>query len=64
MNEIYGCNPGNLLIAMGPCIKGCCYEVGEEVVEALKRETPAEDYILKRMVESMLIFLWLICSRF
>lgn len=48
MNEIYGCNPENLLIAMGPCIKGCCYEVGEEVLEALKRETPAEDYILKR----------------
>lgn len=47
MNEIYGSDPKNLLIAFGPYIKGCCYEVGEEVIEALKQQTPEDDYILR-----------------
>lgn len=36
----------DILIAMGPCIKGCCYEVGEEVIEALKLETSSDEYLL------------------
>ncbi|MGC8938305.1 MAG: peptidoglycan editing factor PgeF, partial [Thermodesulfovibrio sp.] len=47
MNEVYGCKPENLLIAFGPYIKGCCYEVGEEVVDAMKKENPGEDYIFR-----------------
>ncbi|GAB5045754.1 peptidoglycan editing factor PgeF [Thermodesulfovibrio sp. TK110] len=47
MNEIYGCEPKNLLIAFGPYIKGCCYEVGEEVIEALRKEIPEENYIFR-----------------
>lgn len=29
------CNPENLLCAIGPCINVCCYEVGNEVKEAV-----------------------------
>lgn len=47
MNEVYGCKSKNLLIAFGPYIKGCCYEVGDEVIEAMKEENPEEDYILR-----------------
>ncbi|MEN2993934.1 MAG: peptidoglycan editing factor PgeF [Thermodesulfovibrio sp.] len=47
MREIYGCEPKNLLIAFGPYIKACCYEVGDEVIEQIKRETFNEEYIFK-----------------
>ncbi len=29
-----GSDPGNLIVAIGPCIQGSCYEVGEEVTGA------------------------------
>lgn len=32
MAESYGCNPADLQAAIGPCICGSCYEVGEEVL--------------------------------
>jgi len=47
MKEIYGCDSKNLLIAFGPYIKGCCYEVGDEVIEEIKKETPEEEYIFR-----------------
>ncbi len=34
--EKMNCNPKNLLCAIGPCINVCCYEVGIEVLEAVK----------------------------
>ncbi len=33
----------DLLVALGPCIGVCCYEVGDEVIEALVRCIPAAD---------------------
>lgn len=47
MNEIYGCESKNLLIAFGPYIKGCCYEVGYEVIEKMKKENPQQEYIFR-----------------
>ncbi len=34
MRRVFGSDPQNLIAALGPSIRSCCYEVGEEVVEA------------------------------
>ena len=49
MNSVYGTQPTDCVVAMGPAICGKCYEVGEEVVEALSNtlisfpQSPARD---------------------
>ncbi len=48
MKNVMGCRAENILIAFGPCIKGCCYEVGEEVLDAVCRQTPSSDFILRK----------------
>lgn len=35
LQEAYGADPARMVAAVGPAIKGCCYEVGPEVAEAL-----------------------------
>ena len=35
--EKFTCDKGDILCAIGPCIGVCCYEVGEEVYDAVKR---------------------------
>ncbi|CAN5617535.1 peptidoglycan editing factor PgeF [soil metagenome] len=34
MQSTYGSDPGSLIAVFGPGMKSCCYEVGDEVVEA------------------------------
>jgi YfiH family protein len=34
MRRTFGSDPQNLIAALGPSIRACCYEVGEEVVES------------------------------
>lgn len=48
MIETYECNPEKILIAIGPYIKGCCYEVGEDVIEAIREELTADDFIMRK----------------
>lgn len=33
-----GCAPAELQVALGPCIRACCYSVGEEVAERFLRQ--------------------------
>lgn len=33
MVDVYGCSAKNILVAIGPSIGQCCYEVGKEVIE-------------------------------
>lgn len=33
MRAVFGCRPENLYAAIGPCIHGCCYAVGDEVID-------------------------------
>ena len=37
----FGCRPGDLHVALGPCIGSCCFEVGGEVEEAFAAAMPA-----------------------
>ena len=38
MQTDFGSHPSNCLAVVGPAIRRCCYEVGEEVVEAFSKE--------------------------
>jgi polyphenol oxidase len=40
MQKSFGCSPADLLVAVGPGIRGCCFEVGSEVVELFEKEYP------------------------
>jgi YfiH family protein len=40
--------PGDLVVAMGPAILGCCYEVGDDVVSALEAACGAPDAYVDR----------------
>jgi polyphenol oxidase len=45
MIRIFNSNPNDLLAAIGPSIRACCYEVGDEVVNAFCGRYPkGEDY--------------------
>ena len=47
MVRVFGSNPGDLLVAIGPSIRACCYQVGEEVVGAFSGRYPkGEDFFL------------------
>jgi polyphenol oxidase len=40
MESVFSSNPQNLIVAMGPGIRSCCFEVGEEVDMLFTREYP------------------------
>jgi YfiH family protein len=38
MQETFGCQPADLVAAIGPCLGQCCAEVGPEVLDAFRSE--------------------------
>lgn len=42
----YGCSPENIIAGIGPSIGQCCYEVGDEVVEAVTSNFPDSSDLL------------------
>jgi YfiH family protein len=51
MSETFGSSPQELLVAIGPAIRWCCYTVGKDVLDAVKKETGKGDYHIKRKGE-------------
>jgi polyphenol oxidase len=43
MREEWGCTPEDIQVVLGPCIRPCCYEVGEEFKQFFLRETLTRD---------------------
>ena len=40
-----GCDPEEAVVALGPAIGGCCYEVGTDVVDALRSACPDTSWL-------------------
>lgn len=40
MRHRFGCDPAEILVAIGPGIRSCCFEAGPEVMEAFRKEFP------------------------
>ena len=47
MDKFYS-SPSNIIIAIGPSIRWCCYKVGFEVIESVGKITGKGDYIIER----------------
>lgn len=41
-------SPSDILVAVGPCIRWCCYHVGYEVIEAVEKMTGEGNYVTER----------------
>lgn len=55
MQEYYGCNPSDLLVAIGPSIQGCCYQVGDDVYQAFADWQGYRDDIFKYHNQSLML---------
>jgi YfiH family protein len=45
LSREFGTKPADLMVAVGPCIGPCCYEVGLEVEQAFREEGATDDEI-------------------
>jgi polyphenol oxidase len=48
MRRVYGSEPSRLLAVLGPSIRACCYEVGEEVEDAFQGRFPNADKFFRK----------------
>jgi polyphenol oxidase len=52
MSETYNCNPDDIVAGIGPSIHMHAYEVGPEVIEAVRTNFAHPDYLLKPSLKS------------
>lgn len=52
MRDRFGSQPADIRAAVGPSIKKCCYEVGEEVAASVKSATGAGNYSIRAGVKN------------
>jgi len=48
MGERFSSSPEDILVAIGPGIRWCCYGVGPEVIDAVRKATGEGDYFIVR----------------
>jgi YfiH family protein len=51
MRRAFGSDPKYLIAALGPSIRACCYDVGEEVVEAFHSQFKNSDRFFRALPE-------------
>lgn len=56
MRRLFDSHPGDLLAALGPGIGPCCYEVGEDVVDAFRGEFLEADRFFRRPPASFQLY--------
>lgn len=49
LRQAFGSDPEKLMAALGPSIRACCYEVGEDVVEAFHASFHDADQFFQRL---------------
>jgi hypothetical protein len=49
LRRVFGSDPHDVLAAIGPCIRSCCFEVGEEVVEAFHGQFAQADRFFQKL---------------
>lgn len=49
MRKSFGSNPAKLLVALGPSIHACCYEVGPEVIEEFRSQFSYSDELFENL---------------
>lgn len=49
MSHVFECRPRELLAAVGPSIRVCCYEVGEEVLDAFRQRMAKAERFFPRV---------------
>ncbi len=47
MTEVFGCDPTTMVAAVGPAIGPCCYEVGPDVIEAIRASQHQPERLLR-----------------
>lgn len=58
MNETFGCQPADILAAVGPSIGPDCYEVGEDVVAAARKGLHDDEILVPRGDSKWSLDLW------
>jgi YfiH family protein len=58
LRDRYGSRPAHLLVAIGPSIGPCCYEVGTELVERARQLWPWSDKVAIRSARGWNLDLW------
>ncbi len=52
LSELFGSNPTDLIIGIGPCASVCCYEVGEDVIDLFNWMHEDLEHYLEQSTES------------
>lgn len=58
MTELYGSNPYNIKVGIGPSIGPCCYEIGHDVMDLFKDKYPENGDIFTLKEEKIYLDLW------
>jgi purine-nucleoside/S-methyl-5'-thioadenosine phosphorylase / adenosine deaminase len=59
MAHEFGCDPANLIAAIGPSIGPCCYEVGQKVLDAFRRTGATDEHVGRWFRQTHVGSLWL-----
>ena len=52
MRRDFGCDPADLRVAIGPCIRACCYEIGDEVRDAFRAQFAYDDELFQEVFDN------------